>query len=415
MNLLSVFTIFRRFLFSRRANAVIRRVSVICLLGLMVSIGSLVIVFNVMGGLGRSIKEGFLKSEPHIIINFKEQFSQKKAKAEKKNIKNILVAKGLYEGVEDFYFFETVDLVVQSQEGRFLGAQARGYESEKLYKVLAPLLLEDLPPPTKIKPTEKQKFINIGFNLARELKVYEGETLNLMPAENLLLPPGEALPFQQAILENIVLAENESWSQAIFYDKNHFPNFSKNSSYAYGFELLLKNPDDYLLYKEALKSPDFLVSSWPERNSSVFFALKVEKLIMSCFLSLAGLITMMAVSSLLVLMMVQKQKEMGILRAIGLSPEKLKSVFVGVGFLLCVLGAFGGWLLALLICLFLKYQPLPFLSQVYEGALFPIEFNWQALFVILAGALGLAFLSCYFSVHSQIRKNTVELLKSMKT
>ena len=438
---LSVFTVFRRFLFSKRSNAVIRRVSFICLLGLVVSIGALVVVFNVMGGLGQSIKDSFLKAEPHIIISFNNPFSTSFVEEQEFKIKNLLQSNNLSERVLKFYFFETVDLVLRTDKGSFSGAMARGYDTKNLEMILTGIptihsefnqeknILDHISTTEELQMLPVQKSasqqteealaktpkVAVSWSLANELGVYEGEELSLIPAENLLLPPGEPLQFQWARLEQVILPQSQSGSIGnVFYDRKYFSSFANSSSYIYGFEMWLTQPDQYLLYQKMLEQNGFSVQVWPERNSAVFFALKVEKIIMSCFLSLAGLITLMAVSSLLVLLMLQKKKEIGILMAMGLPIQRIKRIFIGVGFLLCGLGSLGGWCAALLICIALKYIPIPFLAQFHGDTLFPVEFNWYLLSIILMSAFLLALFSCWISVWSQTRESPSELLKTTK-
>ena len=438
---LSVFTVFRRFLFSKRSNAVIRRVSFICLLGLVVSIGALVVVFNVMGGLGQSIKDSFLKTEPHIIISFDNPFSNSFVEEQESKIKSLLQSADLSEGVLKFYFFETVDLVLRTDKGSFSGAMARGYDTKNLEMILMGIptiysefnqeknVLDHISVEEELQMLHTKKSalqqkeeslvktpnVAVSWNLANELGVYEGEELSLIPAENLLLPPGEPLQFKWAKLEQVVLPQSQSGSIGnVLYDRKYFSTFASSSSYTYGFEMRLIQPDQYLLYQRVLEKNGFSVQVWPDRNSAVFFALKVEKIIMSCFLSLAGLITLMAVSSLLVLLMLQKKKEIGILMAMGLPIQQIKRIFIGVGFLLCSLGSLGGWFAALLICFALKYIPIPFLAQFHGGVLFPVEFNWYFLSIILISTFLLAFLSCWISVWSQTRESPSELLKTTK-
>ena len=438
---LSVFTVFRRFLFSKRANAVIRRVSFICLLGLVISIGCLVVVFNVMGGLGKSIKDSFLKSEPHIIISFDNEFSDSLIKKQKVKITNLLQSVDLSKGVMDFYFFETIDLVLRTDSGAFSGVIARGYDKENLETILTNATTiqyelnseksvldhieneelsqtQDLQESTsqdKADSLVKTPEIVMSWSLANELGVYEGEELSLIPAENLLLPPGEPVQLEWVKLGQVILPQNQSNDMgSVFYDRKLFSAFPASSSYTYGFEMYLVQPNQYLSYQKILEENGFSVQVWPDRNSAVFFALKVEKIIMSCFLSLAGLITLMAVSSLLVLLMLLKKKEMGILMAMGLPLQQIKRIFIGVGFLLCGLGSLGGWLMALLICLALRYIPIPFLSQFHGGVLFPVEFNWYFLTIILGSVFVLAFLSCWISVWSQTKESPSELLKTTK-
>ncbi len=462
---LSSFTFFYRYLFSKRANSVIRRVSFICFLGLMISIGSLLIVLNVMGGLGQSIKDQFLATEPHVIVSLEKNSDSHFIQNQKDKIEKILKKNNLDTGISSFYFFENVDIVIRTSKGIFSGAVAKGYDSYHLKNFLRKTqgtlmlsaegdILDDIPAKGKksnendavgsnegkkskedflevtsvemrgeklffVKEVNKKerpvnrKTIVMGLDLAGELNLYQEETVQLIPAENLLLPPGEPVLFELARVGSIISIQNSVWnSNYIFYDRGKFPSFRESSSYGSGFEIGLKEPDDFLLYKTALEKAGFTVEVWPERNSSVFFALKVEKIIMSIFLSLAGLITLLAVSSLLALLIVQKKKEMGILMAMGLPVKKIRDLFVRIGLILCVFGILGAWFLSICACLFLKYSNVPFLSQFYAGAQFPVEFNFLFMLGLSISVLLLAYVSCALSVRFQFRYSPSELLKT---
>ena len=462
---LSAFTFFYRYLFSKRANSVVRRVSFICLLGLVISIGSLLIVFNVMGGLGQAIKERFLETEPHIIISLEKQqeegafsFPEGYIQTQKKKIKKTLKSEGLDSEVTSLSFFESVDIVIRTPKGVFSGAVARGYDSHWLESFLQKIrgdfilstegdILDNISVkgknPTlhskqisinKIQlgkedlffvnenhtdremeeGTDKQKKIVLGLGLASELDLYDEEVVHLIPAENLLLPPGEPIQFELAHVGSIVSTQNAIWNaNYIFYNREDFPAFRKNSSYNAGFEMSLKEPEDFLLYKTLLEKEGFSVEAWPERNSSVFLALKVEKIIMSIFLSLAGLITLLAVSSLLALLIVQKKKEIGALMAIGMPVQRVQILFVKMGLLLCSFGILGGGAFSLFISLLLKYSRIPILSQFHAGAQFPVEFNIIFMFGLFACIFFLAYLSCFLSVRSQSGHSPSDLLKAV--
>ena len=460
---LSSFTFFYRYLFSKRANSIVRRVSFICFLGLIISIGSLLIVFNVMGGLGQSVKERFLATEPHVIVSFEHSSSPDFIQNQKDKVKELLGSSGLDSGVSSFYFFESIDMVIRTQNGVFSGAVAKGYSSSYLEDFLRRMqgetvlpmgsdILDDIADKEKYsnedlsgkqnqkiknhsirgnavrmgnekiffvenkKSRENKKKIIMGFGLANELDVYEGEKVHLIPAENLLLPPGEPIQFESAQVGSVISTQNAVWNSShVFYDRSYFPSFRESSSYRSGFEMRLNEPEDFLLYKTALEDAGFSVEVWPERNSSVFFALKVEKIIMSIFLSLAGLITLLAVSSLLVLLMVQKKKEMGVLMAMGLSTQKIHRLFVGIGLLLSSFGMLGAFLFSLCVCLFLKYSNIPILAQFHAEASFPVEFNIPFMLFLFVGIFCLAFVGCVLSVRSQSRYSPAELLKTVNS
>ena len=417
-----------------------------------------------MGGLGQSIKDRFLETEPHIIISLKNNSSSSFIQEQKVKIKEVLRLSKLEKEISDFYFFESVDLVLRAGKGAFAGAVARGYSSARLKDFLKNIRREeqtfstgdilDSPPVKgkkkknqrigksdlrkktleletiqlgneqlffvkqkshKEKNLEKKKKIIMGLGLASSLDLYESEEVRLIPAENLLLPPGEPIHFETAEVDSIISTQNAIWNaHYIFYNREQFPSFREQSSYGTGFEMRLKEPEDFLKYKTVLEKEGFSVEAWPERNSSVFFALKAEKIIMSLFLSLAGLITLLAVSSLLALLIVRKKKEMGILMAMGFPLKKIQNLFTGIGLLLCVCGMIGAWFFSLFICLFLKYANIPLLAQFHAESQFPIDFNFLFMGWLFVGVFLLAFVMCVWSVRSQMRHSPAELLKTVK-
>ena len=135
---------------------------------------------------------------------------------------------------------------------------------------------------------------------------------------------------------------------------------------------------------------------------------------MSLFLSLAGLITLLAVSSLLVLLIVQKKREIGALLAIGFPIQKIRQIFIGIGLLLCVFGILGGSLLGLFTCFLLKKAPLHFLPFFYQEGLLPVEFHLSFFVWFPICALCVSFLSCWFSVQTQLSHTPTDLLKSLQ-
>ena len=420
MNLLSSVVFFKRYLFSKRANAVIRRVSLICFLGLTVSLASLLIVFNVMGGLGGAIKEQFLKTAPHITI----LIDKKPISVQRERILNLLKLKGLQEELNSLDFFESGDVLVRTQKGRFSGAIAQSLNKnhkELLDRTrsLTPLEGDILPAPALFpssgqthQPALNQKGLIISWSLAQELDLYEGEKIDLIPAENLLLTPTSAVSFESGYIQSIISLQN-SQAPYVFYDPAHFPSFSKKSSYHFGFELRLKDPEGFGLYAKTLKTAGFRVETWAEKHSSLFFALRMEKAIMSAFLSLAGFITLLSLASLLVLLMVQKKKERGILMAMGLTKIQIKNLFLKVGFLMTIAGLLGSAFLSVLVCLILKYVPLPFLSAFYkEGALFPVEFHFGFMGWLFLSVIVLSFVVCALSIRSQNFLSPSELIKT---
>jgi lipoprotein-releasing system permease protein len=84
------------------------------------------------------------------------------------------------------------------------------------------------------------------------------------------------------------------------------------------------------------------VESWEEINRELFTALSNQTVMTRIVRSFVAVIVAIGITSVLVVSVVQKQKEIGILRAIGASRGHILRVFLLQGMIIGVTGAIGG-------------------------------------------------------------------------
>ena len=156
-----------------------------------------------------------------------------------------------------------------------------------------------------------------------------GHELTLIPLAGLLLPPNLMPPVKRFKVKG-ALPTNSTGKEALsIYYKQGLMDFGDFSKINYRAEIKLYDPEQAPLYKNLFKN--YEVQSWMERNSTLFFALKLEKFIMTLFLVLAFVISCLGVSSALFLLITQKGDDLAILHAMGLSPKGLIQNFYQSG------------------------------------------------------------------------------------
>ena len=106
-------------------------------------------------------------------------------------------------------------------------------------------------------------------------------------------------------------------------------------------EIVIEDPDRAdLITQQArdLLGGDFLVTSWQDLNRELFTALEIQQVALFFVLGLIVLVSTFNVASSLVVLVRERMRDIGVLAALGLSPARLRTVFLlyGVG-----LGAFG--------------------------------------------------------------------------
>src|SRR5690606_32322480 len=129
--------------------------------------------------------------------------------------------------------------------------------------------------------------------------------------ESLLLPAGEIPTFEKVRVATILTSDiADIDSQMIFYDQTKgLRRLKKTASFETGIEVRLARPSEAAAWSKKLQEtlgPEFEVATWGDRNSALFFALKMEKVAMSTFLSLSILITCFALFTVLIMLITQK-------------------------------------------------------------------------------------------------------------
>lgn len=430
VNLLRLFFLFFiKYLFSSRAGSLIRWVSLIFILSFMVSLASLIIVICVMSGFGGSIKSRLLNQEPHLVVEGLENQTNKELFLN--SVKKALNFKEQPSDIKSIRLFETQDFIVRSESGAVVGAEGVGYTSKDLPVILGYFTkdyLEDINPGVEMNLSEnlseglsekkekndpnKNRKIYMSFELSRQLSVFEGDSVFLMPVESLLLPAAE-LPPPETVYVDSFLDSSHSFKtvQRIFYEIDSMPSLTDTSSLSYGVEIFLKDPENFVPHQKKLKDHQFQVQSWSSRNASLFFALKLEKALMAVFLFLAVLISSFSISSMIRLLLAQKKKDIGILMVMGWSIQKVRQLFLGISFVLSLIGALGGVLLAFIVCLFLEYSAVPFLPDIYYNRSIPVEISFSVFAWVFFMGVFLAYIASWIPIYSYSLLSSMDLMR----
>ncbi len=390
----------RNYLLSKRSGAVIRTVAWICILGVATGVMALVFVLSVMNGLNDSVKQRLLAAEPHLQVILPEAKTS-----------NDVEASSLFSWLKQdsslrAEVFETQEVILRTNEGLFGGAIARGVESHVLQKILidsqrltgrnqglSHIEVDQEFKKMQLKPGE----ILMGRDLAYSLGVFEGDKIVGMAPEVLLLPKGEAPPLEQLYVRRKIMTNvADVDAKVVFYDrKAGLPHLGNPLSREVGIEIWLADPENFKDLKLAIEKRGGVVSSWIDRNSSLFYALKLEKISMASFLSLTALISGLCIVTVLVLLLTQKRKDIGLLMALGLSPRRTRILFAQFGAFLASIGVVTGLVLGVVLALIVSHYPIPLLPAIYYDRTIPARVDPLFLMMVLFFAGVLAFLSAW--------------------
>ena len=158
--------------------------------------------------------------------------------------------------------------------------------------------------------------------------------------------------------------------------------------------------------------PDYGVITWQDKNRNLLSALKLEKAVTAILLSLIIFVSVFNIANTLIMTVLSKTKEIGILRSMGAKKRGIMTIFIfkGLlsGFLGTLIGLVGGIALSELISYY-QFVKLP--SDIYYLSYIPVSINYNEVALVCLAALFLSFLSTLYPAWSAANLNPVEALR----
>ena len=156
----------------------------------------------------------------------------------------------------------------------------------------------------------------------------------------------------------------------------------------------------------------FWTRDWMEMNRNLFSALRLEKTVMFIITVLIVLVAAFAIISHLIMLVIEKRREIGVLRAMGASTRSIMAIFMVEGVIIgvagttigCLLGYLGGFLQT-------TYQLIRLPGDVYLLSTLPMKVRLMDFVMVAGAALGITFLATVYPSRQAARLNPVEALR----
>ncbi len=156
----------------------------------------------------------------------------------------------------------------------------------------------------------------------------------------------------------------------------------------------------------------YTVKTYADMNQTLFAALKLEKFVMSLVLALIILVATFNIASNLLMMSVEKLRDIGILRALGAGPGFIRRVFFWEGNLIALTGITLGVLLGVGISVFISVYPVVELpADIYYVTKVPVELKLWNILATAAVSYALCMLS---SVYPALRASKVSPIDAIR-
>ncbi len=150
-----------------------------------------------------------------------------------------------------------------------------------------------------------------------------------------------------------------------------------------------------------------LIESWIQTNNQIFSAIKNQDIMTLLIRFFITVVVSLGIASVLVVSVVQKRKEIGILRAIGATRRQMLSVFLLQGVIVGVGGALLGSVLGMmLVSLFSRI-----LRNAEGQALFSLSFDFKLIGYVVVGAAVLGLLAALLPARNAARLDPAQAIR----
>ena len=266
------------------------------------------------------------------------------------------------------------------------------------------------------KPKEVLPGIIIGQELARALRLYLGDEVNVVAPLGALGPSGpmpKARAFRVAgIFYSGMYEYDMKFTYVSLATAQRFLNIGHAIS---GVEIKVNNVEAAPQIAEQLRKqigrPELRVRDWQELNSRLFGALALEKLAMFIALGIAILVASFCIAGTLTLMVQEKGREVAILKAMGTSDRAIVSVFVVEGGLIGLLGASLGLFLGYMMCFAAEHFGIRMNPEVYYIDRLPVHIDPTEFALTFVAAIAVCLLVTIYPALLASRLRPVDALR----
>ncbi len=373
--------------------------------GICLGVATLLVVLSVMNGMQSDLKHKVLgASAPLTVLTINQE-----------NIKDWeKIAGDLKEKIPEIqnatpYIFEKALL---RYDKRTDGAIIRGVDPVSFG------LVSDIPKNIEVGEFDLSgKRVVLGNYLANRLWAHVGDTITISsPFTSAPTPFGFLLPADDYILSGIFDMGMYEYNAtlAIISVDNARRLFGMNG--VSGIDFTVDDP-----YKAPELSIDIVaelgypyrVINWMERNRTLLRALEIEKKVMFIILTLIIIVAAFNIISSLVLIVLGRMREIGILKALGSSSSSITRIFLVDGLIVGGGGALFGVLVALILCFLLgRYKFIDLPSDIYFLTKLPVEMQLFDFLLVFFSAIILSLLAALYPAKKAAKLDPVEAIRN---
>ena len=401
-----------RYLLAKRRQTFISLVTFISIAGVAVGVMALIVVLAVMNGFQNELRERILGITSHVVVT--------SLKGSIEGYRDVIARVEKEPDVVAATPYIYAQVMVSSQRG-LSGAVVRGLDPESAGKVvnigknLKEGQLADLAWVFDEQISPYQGII-LGIELAKNLGVRLHDWINVLSPAARLTPMGRAPKTQVFRVVGIFESGMYEFDSTLAYvGLAVAQQFLGLGDVVSGVEIKVND-----IYKadritdslQAKLGHPYWIRDWMQMNRNLFAALKLEKAAMFIILTLIILVAAFNIISSLIMLVMEKTRDIAILKAMGANDGNIRRIFVLQGLIIGIfgttLGLGGGYGLCGLLK---KYKIIKLAPDVYNIPTLPVRMETLDVVVIAVAAIIICLLATIYPSWQAARLDPAEALR----
>lgn len=393
-----------RYLTKGRKNSFISIISMVSILGIAIGVAALIIALALINGFQNDIRNRILSSSAHIMITDRlgdgiGNFQSLAAKVEREfpAVKTVMPV-----------VYGTV--LIKGNLREVAGAVFRGMDlaQKKKEKWLKKLEFGALP--------SGERELLVGREMALKMNLFVGDSCLVISPQAALSPLGMIPRFKKFKISGIfksglfefdsgTVIANLSAGQQLFSLKNKISYLQINLEDIFSSETIAARMRELL-------PAQYAVITWQELNQSLYSALKLEKTVLFFTLTLIIVVASLNIVAGLILLVMQKIRDIGILLSYGTTAGQIKKIFFIQGAIIGLLGTALGVVLGLGFCyLANRYELIKVPAEIYQVSYVPFRLGAFDLLAVILVSLLISFSATLIPARKAAQVSVVDAVK----
>ena len=404
-----------RYLQARRQETFISLITVISVLGVMIGVMTLNVVMAVMTGFEETLRDRLLGINAHIAL----VKSGDTLHDYEKLLQQVMKEKGVVAASPTVY-----GQVMLTSGSRVSGVVVRGVDPNRVNGVVnlqsylrgGSLAALSTPQPVQVEDrTVMLPGIILGERLANQLGVFLGSPVQVVsplgsPTAIGVIPKVRRF----AVVGILQTGMSEIDSTLVLMSLTDAQKFFELDGAVTNIEMRVKDVNQARQIADAIQSHfgfPYFAEDWTRLWPNLFSALKLEKTVYFLVLLLMILIGAFNIISTLVMVVMEKKKDIAILRSMGATQKSIRQVFLLKGCIIGVIGTILGVILGLLVCVLMSEYGFRLPDGVFLISTVPVRVYASNVILVAVTSFAVCLLASIYPARQAAKLDPVEIIR----